>query len=215
MVPYETYVSQGGETALQEMEEFFMETGKVHQTLRELVKRLNEAGIPYALLGAMAMGEHGFTRATVDLDVLLTPQGLEDFKARFVGLGYIPVFPGAKKAFRATETGVRIDFILTGEYPGDGKPKPVRFPDPAEAFQEIRGIRVITLERLIELKLASGMTAKHRLHDLGDVLRLIRHLRLPADFANRLDVSVQPRFQQLWQDAQAADNVEEDYPSSS
>jgi hypothetical protein len=32
---------------------------------------------------------------------------------------------------------------------------------------EIGGIRVITLERLIELRLASGMTAAHRLRDLA------------------------------------------------
>ena len=212
MPAYEAYVRQGGEIALQEMEEFFMQTGKVHQTLRELVKHLNEAGIPYAVLGAIAMGEHGFTRATVDVDVLLTPQGLEDFKARFLGLGYVPAFPGAKKAIRATETGVRIDFILTGEYPGDGLPKPVRFPNPAEASQEIRGTSVLKLERLVELKLASGMTAEHRLHDLSDVLRLIRELRLPVEFATRLDASVQPTFQDLWRKAQTAEKVSEDEP---
>jgi hypothetical protein len=50
---------------------------------------------------------------------------------------------------------------------GDGFPKPVSFPDPQEAAVEIGGIRVITLERLIELRLASGMTAAHRLRDLA------------------------------------------------
>jgi hypothetical protein len=203
---------RGGGIAFQETEEFFMQTGKVHQTLRELVRHFNEAGIPYALVGALAMGPHGFNRVTVDIDVLLTAQGLEAFRSRYLGLGYVPAFPGAKKALRATDTGVRIDIILTGEYPGDGLPKPVRFPDPSEAAQEIDGVRVLTLERLIELKLASGMTAPHRRSDLADVQRLIRELRLTTEFGTRLDASVQALFQQIWQEAQTVDRVHEDEP---
>lgn len=58
---------------------------------------------------------------------------------------------------------------LTGEYPGDGKPKPVSMPNPQTQFVEIDGIRFVSLEKLIELKLASGMTAGDRLKDLADV----------------------------------------------
>lgn len=209
---YEAYMRRGGGIAFQEMEEFFMRTGKVHRTLRELVKRFNEARIPYAVIGAIAMGQHGFIRATVDIDVLLTPQGFEEFKSQFLGRGYDPAYPNAKKAIRDAETGVRIDVILTGQYPGDGLPKPVRFPDPTEFSQEIDGVRVVTLDRLIEMKLASGMTAPHRLMDTADALRLVRHLGLSAEFGSRLDASVQPLFQQIWQEAQVVDKVHEDEP---
>ena len=54
-----------------------------------------------------------------------------------MGLGYIPPFTGSKN-LRDTEHGVRIEFLIAGEFPGDGKPKPVAFPDPAEAGVEIR-----------------------------------------------------------------------------
>jgi hypothetical protein len=55
---------------------------------------------------------------------------------------------------------------------------------------------------LIELKLASGMTAPHRLRDLADVLELIRARPLPESFAEALDPYVRDRFLELWHAAQ-------------
>lgn len=207
--PYEAYARQSADRILQEASEFFMQRGNVYQALRDLARRLDESGILYAVLGAIALGLHGMPRMTLDIDVLLTPQGLAEFKARYLGRGYVPAFPGAEKTFRASETGVRIEVITAGEYPGDGLPKPVSFPHPSEASVEIGGIRVITLERLVELKLASGMTAAHRLRDLADVQDLIRLLGLPAEFAERLDGSVRPLYQKLWLQAQAPDRLQE------
>jgi hypothetical protein len=53
----------------------------------------------------------------------------------------------------------------------------------------VRGERValLPLPRLIELKLASGMTAPHRLKDLADVIEVIRILKLPAELLEELD----------------------------
>jgi len=64
-----------------------------------------------------------------------------------------------------------------------------------------RGARVslLPLPRLIDLKLASGMTAAHRLKDLADVQELIRVLTLPRAFVDDLDPSVRPKFLELWQ----------------
>jgi hypothetical protein len=206
---YEAYVRQSPERILQEASEFFMQRGNVNQALRDLARRLDEAGIPYAVLGAIALGQHGMPRMTLDIDVLLTLQGLAQFKARYLGRGYVPAFPGAEKTFRSSDTGVRIEVITSGEYPGDGLPKPVSFPDPQEAWVEIGGVRVVTLERLIELKLASGMTAAHRLRDLADVQDLIRFLGLPEELAERLDGSVRPVYQKLWSQSQAPDRLQE------
>jgi hypothetical protein len=193
---------------LHEADAFFMETGKLHRTLLDLTRRFDEAAIPYAVLGAIAFGRHGYRRMTVDIDILLTREGLTLFKERWLGRGYAPAFPGAQKSFRAADTGVRIDIIATGEYPGDGRPKPVAFPDPAEASVEIAGVRVLTLEKLIELKLASGMSAPHRRRDLADVQDAIRVLQLPRDFVVRLDPSVRALYDQIWQEAQTPDPID-------
>ena len=63
----------------------------------------------------------------------------------------------------------------------------------------------LSLERLIELKLASGMSALHRLKDLADVLEVIRIRQLPAEFVDGLDPWVRDKFRELWDAAQADD----------
>jgi len=190
---------------LREASAYFAGEGRLQSTLRRLIQRLDAEGIPYALLRGLALAEHGYPRLTEDIDLLLTPSGLERFRQRLVGRGYRPAFSGAKKTFRDTETGVRIEIVITGEYPGDGLPKPVAFPDPTTpgVTTEIEGIRVVTLEKLIELKLASGMSAPHRLRDLADVQDLIVRLRLPPTLADRLDPSVQATYRELWEKAHA------------
>lgn len=184
---------------LKQVDDFFMSTGPVHQTLRKVARRLSDAGIDYAVIGGMALALHGFIRPTQDVDLLLTLEGLEKFHAELVGRGYVPTFPGARKHFRDTETGVKVEVITTGEYPGDGKPKPVVFPDPASSAETVAEHQVVRLPTLIELKLASGLSAEHRkLRDLADVQQLIEVLQLPEKLADQLDASVRDEYRRLW-----------------
>jgi hypothetical protein len=66
-------------------------------------------------------------------------------------------------------------------------------------------VALLPLPRLIELKLASGMTAPHRLKDLADVLEVIRTLKLVSEFADELDPYVRDKYRELWQAAQIQD----------
>jgi hypothetical protein len=200
---YEEELGRSFDILLREVDAYFMETGKLRSTLTELARHLDEAGIAYAVLGAIALASHGFRRMTVDIDLLLTPEGLSQFQERYVGRSYLPA--GAKKSFRAASTAVRLDVLTSGEYPGDGLPKPVVFPHPSEVSADMDGIRVVTIEKLIEFKLASGMTAAHRLRDLADVQDTIRVLHLPRELAERLDPSVQSGYLDLWNKAQIHD----------
>ena len=183
---------------------FFMGEADVQRALERLARILDEKGIPYAVIGALALNEWGYRRVTVDVDVLLAPAGLRALKSEVLGRGYVEKFPGSR-GLRDTEAGVDVDVVLAGEYPGDGKPKPVAFPDPAEAAVRGRRIALLPLDTLIELKLASGMSAPHRLKDLADVLELIRVLSLPRERALALDASVRAKYDELWQAAQGAD----------
>jgi len=176
---------------------YFEEHSAVHRTLHRITQRLGELGIPYAIAGGMALFFHGFRRFTEDVDILVTPDGLEQLHRQLEGLGYVPVFPGSK-ALRDAESGVRVEFLLSGDYPGDGKPKPVAFPHPAAASVEKDGVRWLNLPSLVELKLASGMTNPGRLRDLADVQELIRLLHLPADFSQQLQPFVQEKYAELW-----------------
>jgi hypothetical protein len=47
---------------------------EVHRALRKLTTALEADGIPYAIVGAMAMNAHGYRRVTVGVDVLLTSE---------------------------------------------------------------------------------------------------------------------------------------------
>lgn len=176
---------------------FFRGKGMVNETLRRLAEDLDRSGIDYTVIGAVALNQHGYRRFTEDIDLLLSADGLERFHEELVGRGYRPAFTGASKRFRSTRENVPVEIITSGEYPGDGQPKPVRFPDPADSYVIIDGIRTVPLELLIELKLASGMTAPDRLKDLADVQELIRLKGLDDGFAERLDASVRERFLEL------------------
>jgi hypothetical protein len=201
MIAYEERLNRDRRWALLEGSMHFEKDSAVFKSLKRITHRLDELGIPYALVGGMAMFLHGFRRFTEDVDILVTREGLEEIHRQLEGLGYVPPFAGSKQ-LRDTETGVRIEFLVTGGYPGDGKPKPVSFPDPSQVAVEIEGVRCIELPRLVELKLASG-TAPGRLRDLGDVEQLIRTLRLPAEFAETLDPSVRDLYRTIWTGVQA------------
>lgn len=181
-----------------EIDQFFMQQGKVYETLQNVSQSLSKAGIEYAVIGGMALVIHGYRRTTQDVDLLLTPEGLETFRTALVGRGFVPAFTGATKIFKDTATGVAVKIIVTGEYPGDGKPKPVSFPDPAVVSMDIDGIKVIKLVKLIELKLASGLSDLGRLKDLADVQELVRSLSLPSELADELDESVKADYLRLW-----------------
>jgi hypothetical protein len=120
------------------------------------------------------------------------------FREKLLGRGYVLDFPEAEKSFRDTETNVKIEVITAGEFPGDGLPKPVAFPDPEGQSIETDNVRIILLEKLIELKLASGLSATHRMRDLADVQDLIIGLKLSLNFMDKLDKSVRPEYQRIW-----------------
>ncbi len=179
------------------------------KAMRKLAAILAKERIPYAVVGALALSQHGYQRLTVDLDLLLTREGLATLKSRVLGLGYVERLAGSK-GLRDTENNVSIDILLTGDFPGDGKPKPVAFPDPLVGTVMIDGIRFLTPAKLVELKLASGMSAPHRLKDLADVLELIRAAKLTRELAGELDESVRGKYDELWLAASSAP-ADEDY----
>ncbi len=182
--------------AYQEGLDFFMGKGVLNETIRRITLELEGKGIAYSVIGALALNQHGYRRFTEDIDLLMTPEGLKRFREELVGLGYRPAFPGAARKFRTAEN-VPVEIITSGEYPGDGLPKPIQFHDPEQDCVVIDGIKTVTLEKLIELKLASGISAHDRLKDLADVQELIKLKNLDAEFAARLNPYVREKFTEL------------------
>jgi hypothetical protein len=64
----------------------------------------------------------------------------------------------------------------------------------------------VSLAALMELKIASGLSAPHRLKDLADAIQLIRVNVLGEHFADQLHPHVQPKYRELWRLAQHPDD---------
>lgn len=192
--------------AARRADEFFMAVSPIHESMRRLTQKLAEMQIPFAIAGAMAANAHGHRRTTADIDILIRREDLLRFKERHAGRGWLDIVEGAKN-FRDTVHGVRIDALLVGDFPGDGLPKPVSFPAPETVAETgADGIPYVSLDTLLELKLASGMTAAHRPQDLADVIELIRVNRLPVEHGDRLNPYVADKFRDLWRAAQHVDD---------
>ena len=147
--------------------------------------------------------EHGYRRFTEDVDILVTREGLREIHSGSTVSAILPPFPRSKN-LRDTENGVRIEFLVAGDYPGDGKPKPAGISRPRLRRGNDRGHSVpqpATADRA-EARFRhdeSGLACS----DLSDVMELIKLRNLPESFAEQLDPYVRSRFRELWSSTRA------------
>jgi hypothetical protein len=136
----------------------------------------------------MAVLAHRHRRTTNDVDILLTPQGFGEFQRIFVPKYYAHM-PKRPRRFVDRANDVTIDILVTGLFPGTGKPGPISYPNPTEVGQTIDKIRVLNLVTLVQLKLAA-----RRYQDFADVVNLIRSNNLEESFTKDLHPSVHGDF---------------------
>ncbi len=181
---------------------FWQGRDRVHQTMRRVAQRLERAGIPYAILGGMAVFAHKHRRATNDVDVLLTPEGLAEFKERIAPKNYRRV-AGRPRRFLDRQSSVTIDFLVSGRFPGSGRPGPIAFPSPVGSTVKRAKVKVVNLPTLIELKLAA-----RRWQDFADVVNLIRVNRLDESFGEQLHPSVRRDYVECLEEKRREDEYE-------
>lgn len=168
--------------------------GKVIEILK---RRFKQERIPFAIIGAISMRFYGYVRHTEDIDIVTTSKGLDRIHAKLIGRGLVRRFSGARKSLIEPVHYVCVDVITAGEHAGS-ELSPIKYPDPSSksfVMTEI-GVKVPTLEKLIEFKLASGIWGS-RLHDIGDVFNLIKANSLGDDFANLLHPDLRAKFLQI------------------
>src|ERR1700727_429584 len=129
---------------LKDISMFFDATDRIHQTMRRVALKLEEAGIRYALVGGMAVNAHDHPRTTKDVDFLITPNGMADFLRAYVP-GEFESSPGHPRRFVDRVTGVTFDFLVTGRFPGNGQPGPIAYPDPENVSQPTETTPAVTL----------------------------------------------------------------------
>ena len=184
------------------VDRFFEGKDEVHKTLRRLVRRLERASIPYAIVGGMALTAHRYLRVTTDVDILLTPTGFAEFQKLFVPKHYERQ-QARKRRFIDRANGISLDVLVTGLFPGSGKPGPIAYPDPSEVAEIRDKKRVVNLLTLVQLKLAA-----HRWRDFADVVELIRFNNLDETFARKLHLSLRSDYIECLEEKRREDAYE-------
>jgi hypothetical protein len=188
---------------LKEIDMFFQKRDPVHKAMRALINRLVKAGIPYAVVGGMAVNAHGHRRTTDDVDLLVTADGLAEFQRRYVPR-YYESHPRARPRFTERARGITIDFLVTGRFPGSGAPGPIAYPNPEGLTQVIEDAEVLDLPTLIQLKLAA-----RRHQDFADVVNLISTNDLDESLLCRLHPTVRQDFIECLEEKRREDEYEE------
>jgi hypothetical protein len=197
MLTYEGRLKQNLHRALAEGSLYFERASAVFRVLARITRRLDGLGVSYAVIGDLALFEHGYRRFTETVDLLVTPEGLSRLHAELKGRGWVTAFPGSRN-LRDVEDGVRVRFFVTGEFPGDGKPRAIAFPDPVAASAEVRGVRYLSLPWLIGLNLSAGTGLPFPTAETAIVQEVIKALDLPIEFAEQLDPAVREQFKEIW-----------------
>ncbi len=125
---------------------------KVREAALKTAAQLNHLGIRYALAGGLAVGAHGYIRATSDVDFLV---GEEAFEHQ----GLLVAF---KAGVPIEVDGIRIDYLSPTSL-GPQLEEVLNHPPMSE------GLAVVPIEPLIYMKLV----AKRR-KDLVDVIELVK-----------------------------------------
>jgi hypothetical protein len=157
---------------------------RVREAAVKAAAQLNELGIRYALAGGLAVGAHGYIRATSDVDFLV---GEEAFEHQ----GLLVAF---KAGVPIEVDGVRIDYLS----PTSLGPQLEEVLDHPPMNQ---GLAIVPIEVLIYMKLV----AKRR-RDLVDVIELVKvgaDLKPVRDYLRQYASDLVPLFEEFVNEALA------------
>ena len=165
---------------------------------------LSAAGIPYSICGGVAVCLHGYQRNTVDLDLVIRSGESEAVRRLLLNGGFS--WDETNAEFR-TPNGIAVQFLISGQKAG--KASEVMIPEPIGDLnvEQREGLSVVRLSRLIEMKIACGMSNLRRTHkDFADVVELIAARNLDGSFARFLHKSLRPTFRDLVRNANTTDD---------
>jgi hypothetical protein len=138
----------------------------VDVALADVRRLFHDAGVPFKLVGGVAVVHHGYARTTEDVDVLVDGDGCSRLWEALSAHGFEPV---SSTRLRHTATGVGVDLLVGGgPMPRAGSGT---YPSPDSLAASDRDPDVVALPGLLELKLRSR---RHR--DEADVVELLKRL---------------------------------------
>jgi Uncharacterised nucleotidyltransferase len=153
----------------------------LYQAIRQLVSRLDEAGLRYAVIGGMAMALRGVQRATFDLDFLLMLEDLATTRRLLSEEGYECVFQSENVSHFQHAAGggglARVDILHAFRGPSLSMlQRAERLP-----LGEDCRLPVLQIEDLIGLKVQAAHNDPARAPgDWSDIYRLVIHAATAA-----------------------------------
>ena len=157
---------------------------RVREAAVKTAGQLNHLGIRYALAGGLAVGAHGYIRATVDVDFLVGEEAFEHQGSLIAFKAGVPI----------EVDGVRIDYL-----------SPISLGPQLEEVLDHptmnEGLAVVPIEALIYMKLV----AKRR-KDLVDVIELVKvgaDVKRVREYLRQFAGDLVPLFEELVNEALA------------
>ncbi len=165
---------------------------------------LSSAEIPYSVCGGVAVCLHGYQRSTTDLVLIIRPDDSSRVQQILSDAEYL--WNDETAEFRSPD-GIAVQFVMAGKKAGKGSEVSVVEPIGDLNVEQIEGLSVVRLSRLVEMKIACGISNLRRTHkDFADVVELIAVRKLESSFARFLHKSLRPTFRELARSAQATDD---------
>jgi hypothetical protein len=157
---------------------------QVREAAMKAASQLSQLGIRHALAGGLAVGAHGYIRATIDVDFLVGEEAFEHHGSVVAFKAGVPI----------EVAGVRIDYL-----------SPISLGPQLEEVLDHplmnEGLAIVPIEVLVYMKL----TAKRR-RDLVDVIELIKagaDVSPVRDYLERYASDLVSSFEQLVNEALA------------
>lgn len=176
--------------------EFMVESLRTQRdAMLGIKKALDEAGVSFVFVGGAILPEYNYARFTEDVDILVDSRDRDGFMGIPPGIARV-----AENGRMATfhHPAVKVDVLWSGDAVGSAA-SGIKFPSPELVANEGRyGLPVLSLEKLVEFKLCSGMHGENRLCDFGDVQQLIVRNDLPEDFAKGFSEEAGRKYLEIW-----------------
>lgn len=169
------------------------------ETAKACSQAMTDAGVAHAICGGVAVCLQGYQRNTTDVDFLIKSEDSIITRNALEQIGL--TWNSDNGEFRST-SGIAVQFLLAGEKAGRGEE--VKLPDPTDptSHETIEGLPTLRLAKLIEVKIACGVSNLRRTHkDFADVVELIALRKLDSSFARFLHKSVRTTYKELARNA--------------
>lgn len=138
---------------------------RIDEALPAVRALLRDAGVPFKIVGGLAVIHHGYERYTRDVDVLVPRDGMATVEGFLEAHGFSKV---SERRLRHDATGVFVDMLPEGAQLRGLRPAPP-LPSPNDVSGSASDAEVVALPALLEFKLDAG-----RLQDLADVVQLLK-----------------------------------------